>query len=475
MNRFLLKYFVLTITYFLLFVSAQASNVYISNIYINGNKHTKNTIILNEIPFSKGDIMSRKLLDKNIDDTKENLTNLSLFNYINISTEKDSLFIINKMVDSTLEYINVNISVEERWYYWPMLNIKLEERNLNSWIKKGEMNRITYDVGMRIYNMFGNNHKLTFSGSFGFEKGFNFSYSNIALNRQRTLLIGVSGYSLFNKTLNVKSEENKPVYIKYNDRFISKNYGMSFNFAYRSSIRQKHEVSVEFDRGSILDTVLQVNPAYWGIHGTVSHTFSVGYNYTIEGRDYNIYPTSGYYINCGLRLSDVNGFELVYSKFKLNCQYYAPLSERWYWGSKINLSANHKSKNAYIYDKALGYDNINMVGYDYYVADGQVFTIINNNIRYKIMSKKVVQLNFLSALSKFNKIHFTIYAKLNVDAGYVFNKHKNEGNRLENRPLYGSGLGIDVVTYYDTILSISYAINKFGEKGFFFGISTPLI
>lgn len=31
-------------------------------------------------------------------------------------------------------------------------------------------------------------------------------------------------------------------------------------------------------------------------------------------------------------------------------------------------------------------------------------------------------------------------------------------------------IGLDLITYYDIVLNCSYAINKMGERGFYFGI-----
>ncbi|MDR0713576.1 MAG: hypothetical protein LBF89_04865, partial [Bacteroidales bacterium] len=68
----------------------------------------------------------------------------------------------------------------------------------------------------------------------------------------------------------------------------------------------------------------------------------------------------------------------------------------------------------------------------------------------------------------------TLYAKLLYDIGYVHNSYRNELNTLANTFLWGSGAGLDLVTYYDIILHCSYAINKMGKGGFYFGIKAPI-
>ncbi len=483
------KYFILPALLFLICQCLNAKDISISKIIIIGNKSTKEFVILRELPFVEGTQTDSSSFEMLIESAKENLTNTSLFNFINISWEKDYDGLHQKdygnltiqqsnsypQYSDTLEPVTIIINVEERWYYWPLINIKLEDRNFSSWIKNAKINKITLDLGVKLDNMFGRAHRMSFSGSFGYEKGFAFSYNNIFLDRSGKHILGVRGFNHYNKTINAFSQDNKAKYIKASNGFMLKEFGGEISYTYRNNIRQRHTISLGFNRSSIKDTVLIANPSYWGINGTRSHTFTIGYEYSIEGRDYNVYPTSGYFIDVDGKSSCVNGFDLNYVKLKLNFQYYKPLGKRWFWSTNMNIGSTYKNKRAYLYDQAMGYGTINMTGYDYYVADGQHYIIMNNSIKYMIMPKRIFTMNFIRRLDKFYKIHLTVYAKLMVDAGYISNKYKSIGNELENRSLIGSGVGIDVVTYYDTVLSISYAINKFGEKGFFFGIKLPLL
>lgn len=48
-------------------------------------------------------------------------------------------------------------------------------------------------------------------------------------------------------------------------------------------------------------------------------------------------------------------------------------------------------------------------------------------------------------------------------------------NTLEGNFLYGWGVGLDLVTYYDNIFRLEYTINKFGESGFFLHFGAPFL
>jgi len=424
---------------------------------------------MRELPFHAGDVMSEDKLIYQLNVATNHLNNTSLFNYVYIDYMPDTLD-----VPDCLSCI-VTIAVEERWYYWPQVNLKLEDRNLSSWIKEKDFNRITIGWGMRVYNVFGMRHKITVSNYFGHEKGARLAYSNIALDKKRTQLLGFSVSTLFNKTINLRSENNEVIYIKNPDKFLDKTTEALVRYSYRPGIRMTHSIDMGYTGTILEDSVLMMNKDYWGTDRAVNHAALLSYNYSYEHRDYIVYPTKGYYVEAGLTGITADKMRFFYGNLNLKLQYYKDLSSRWFWSSRMNAGASFKNKRAYIYDRHVGYEEKNITGYDYYVVDGQHYTILNNDIRFLLMPKKVFTVGGSSEkVSKFRKIHFTLYAKLTYDIGYVHNCYSHPTNNLANTFLWGSGAGIDLVTYYDVVLNCSYAINKMGEGAFFFGIKAPI-
>ena len=445
-----------------------ASDICIADIRISGNKITKDFTILRELPFRKGDIMPEDQLVPQLTVATEHLNNTSLFNYVYIDYIPDTL--------NRADYISciVTIRVEERWYYWPQVSIKLEDRNLSSWLHEKDFSRITIGWGLRVYNVFGMNHKITASHYFGFEKGLRLAYSNIALDKKRTKMLGFSVSALYNKTINIRSEDNKVVYIKNPDRFLDRTFESVVNYTYRPGIRNTHSVDAGYKRVDLNDTVLKINKDYRGTDHLTDHTFMLSYKYSYEHRDYITYPTKGYYVGTEITGMTADKMCFFYGELNLRLQYYEEFFPRWFWSSRLNTGATFKNKHAYIYDRHVGYEEKNITGYDYYVIDGQHHAILNNDIRFLVMPKKIFRLGSSDKLSKFSKIHFSLYAKLSYDIGYVHNSYKSTTNTLANTFLWGSGIGLDLVTYYDIILNCSYAINKMGEGGFYFGIKAPI-
>ena len=453
---------------FLFFGYINATDICISEIRISGNKQTKDFTIMRELPFRLGDIMPEDKFIHQLQIATEHLNNTSLFNYVEIDYMPDSLD-----RDDCISCI-ITISVEERWYYWPQVSLKLEDRNLSNWIHEKNFNRITIGWGMRVYNVFGMRHKFTISNYFGFEKGFRVGYYNIALDKERTQMLGFNFSALYNKTLNLFTENNKVIYMKDPNNFLDKTYGGAINYSYRPEIRTVHSFDIGYERTNLRDTVLMLNKDYWGTDNLINNTFSLSYNFSYEHRDYVAYPTKGYFISSGLIGKTADNMNFLYGELNLKLQYYKDMSSRWFWSSRVNSGITFKNKHAHIYDRHVGYDDKIITGYDYYVVDGQNYMILNNDIRYLVMPKKIFNLMPSKKSTKFSKIHFSLYARLCYDIGYVHNDYKLNSNTLANTFLWGSGLGLDLVTYYDIILNCSYAINKMGEGAFYFGIKAPI-
>ena len=447
---------------------AVASDICISEIRISGNRQTKDFTIMRELPFRKGDVMPEDRLVYRLTVAAEHLNNTSLFNYVNVDYIPDTL----RQTDC--RPCIVTVRVEERWYYWPQVSIKFEDRNLSAWLHEKDFKRITIGWGMRIYNVFGLRHKITLSNYFGHEQGGRMAYSNIALDRKRTQLLGFGFNALFNKTVNAYSANDKVVYVKDPSRFLESAVEGSVNYSYRPGIRMIHSFDAGYRWVRLGDTLLALNRDYWGTGRQVNHTFRLSYNYSYEHRDYIVYPTRGYYISSGVTGFAADRMRFFCGELDLKLQYYREIVPRWFWSSRLNGGASFKNRQAYLYDQHVGYEDRYITGYDYYVVDGQHYAILNNDLRLLIMPKKVFTIGRTKRLAKFTKIHFTVYAKLICDAGYVYNAYRRENNTLANTFLWGSGIGVDIVTYYDIVLNGSYAINKMGEKGFYFGIKAPV-
>jgi hypothetical protein len=108
-----------------------------------------------------------------------------------------------------------------------------------------------------------------------------------------------------------------------------------------------------------------------------------------------------------------------------------------------------------------------------FLIDGSSYGLFKSNFKYQIVKPRIQRLAFLP-IEKFNTFHYAFYVNLFADAGYVFNKKVSEGNFLENKALYSSGIGIDFVSYYDLVFRIEGTWNSINQTGLFLHLVAPI-
>jgi hypothetical protein len=78
------------------------------------------------------------------------------------------------------------------------------------------------------------------------------------------------------------------------------------------------------------------------------------------------------------------------------------------------------------------------------------------------------------ANTNFEKFHYGFFLNFYLDAGYVIDQKYASMNPLSNQLLYGTGLGLDFVTFYDKVIRFEYSLNKDLEHGFFLHFIKPI-
>lgn len=446
-------------------VRAEGKEYLVRDIILIGNKTTKDYIILRELPIKINDTLNEFRMEKVFNRCRENLENLHLFNYVRI---------FESFPDKEKNTLIINIHVEERWYIWPLVNVYLENRNMSTWLKDWDLSRITVESGFKIDNCLGLNHKLIASLKLGYQKALYFGYRNISPGSGGRHFFSLSIEAMKSHNLDYITKNNAPLHLKENDKILEQSVEAKLYYVYRHSIRTTHNIDFIYNHTRLDPLILESNPHYWGDPRTEHSSFRLNYFYCQDQRDYHVYPLEGFYVKAGFNTYVTDNRSVYALQIEGSLQYYLPLGRRWYASSNLTVSKSFKNADSWILDRAIGYDNNILRGYEYYVADGQAFVVSNNTIKFNMLPKTIVTLNRIAWLSKFYKIHFSLYAKAHFDMGYAWNKFYNSTNLLSNQFLYAGGIGIDIVTYYDIILGFDYSINKQGQSGFYFSFKLPI-
>ncbi|MEP6711324.1 MAG: POTRA domain-containing protein [Ferruginibacter sp.] len=435
-----------------------SSKLHIAAINVTGNKKTKTYIILKEIPFKSGDSITAGELYKNLLAAKQLVYNTSLFTEVKITPE----FI------SAAE-IKLNVTVKEKWYIYPTPQFQLVDRNFNEWLKvyNGSLDRVIYGAKFAHYNLSGRRDQLRIYLLNGYARNISFSYLAPASNTKLTEGFGISAGYTQNREIAYRTNfDNKLLQYKNEKNFVRNVFSTAASYLVRKGYYKRHVYRFGYSYLNVTDTILSpaYNPGYLN-----SSKSSVGYpdfiyafqysntdniNYPLKGKIYGVS-----FLKRGLALT--GGINL----FSVDAAFYKYFAHGHDWYSSVELDTKLKLpfKQAFINQRALGFQEFYLRGLEYYVVDGVAAALAKYTLKKKIISFKIPVPFHIKTLPA---IPFTIFAKTYADAGYSYIKREFD-TRLNNRLLYTGGFGIDILTLYDINLKIEYSFNQLGENGLF--------
>jgi hypothetical protein len=77
-------------------------------------------------------------------------------------------------------------------------------------------------------------------------------------------------------------------------------------------------------------------------------------------------------------------------------------------------------------------------------------------------------------IEEFSYFPLRLFLSTNFDHGFVNDRNQIPSNtRLTNTYLFGYGMGLDLVTFYDMVFRFEYSINNQNEGTFFFNLRAP--
>lgn len=432
----------------------------IDSIELHGNKRTKPVILFRELPFNIGDTVAIENLPVLLKKAKENLLNTSLFNFADIDT-----------FNTKFNSVSISIKVVERWYFWPIPIFEQASRNINTWFYEKDYDRINYGLFFAKVNFRGRNELLRFVFRRGFREQYGFAYSNPGIGIRQKLGYEVKYLFYRQKKLAYSTFDSKPLDL-YTEDYNYKNSSGSISFTYRPKIYNWHFISVSFNDHFLSDTLFLLNPDFIQNSNKSIQYFTAQYSFTRDFRNSNYYPLKGYYF---MGTITKTGFDLLkdepdFFTFNIKASKYIEITKRIYGSTAGQFEYSNRNSPSFIFSKAFGYGNYTK-GMELYVVDGNGFWLWNTSLRYQLVKPRTKQFKLLKA-EKFSKFHYALYTSLNFDLGYVINETHTLVQHA-NEHLYGYGIGLDFVTYYDIVLRIEASRNKFGETGIFLHFNAP--
>lgn len=425
----------------------------VQNILITGNKRTRPDIIMRELPFRPGDRYELQELVRNFEKARKQLMNTTLFHEVVVALKSFNGY-----------NVDVLVQVKERWYIFPVPYFKPVDRNLNQWLveQKASLSRVNYGAKLMYNNVTGRNDKLRVYAITGYTQQFAFNYDRLYIDRQLKWGMNLNLALGKNREINYNTLEDKQAFLKSDD-YLRNFFNASAELTYRRAIKTRHRFGIGYTSERVNDSVVAENPSYFKAGRTQIRFPEVYYAMNYFDVDYIPYPTKGYVADLTIGKKGLNN-----------------IMNLWYINAK-GMGSWHTGKNSffslavagnlklpftqpYFNKRFLGYGDIFMQGYEYYVVDGVAGGYTKATFGQKLLGFKV-RIPGTRKLAP-QAIPINIYGKVYGNAGYVYDPQPGN-NVLSNRLLLSGGFGLDIFTIYDWTLKLEWSFNQLGENGLY--------
>ena len=443
---------------------AAPSRVAVLGITISGNKITKERIILREMLVQEGDTLAETELTERMERSRQNLMNTGLFNTVTV---------LPLYLDAS--HAMVEVSVHERWTIWPSPIFELADPNFNTWWRTFErdLGRVNYGAYLYKYNFRGRNETLYIKAQFGYARQFGFRYKVPGIDQRGRWGMSVGAYYTEQAEVTAATEGNRRVLLRRTDGPNRDEQKADIEVSYRRSHDVRHFLRAAFVQASARDTVIATAIDYFDGQASDARYLSLGYGITWDRRDLRIFPRAGHYAEARV---DRLGLGLLSNNAPDITTAYLSVKKWWKLGEPLSLSLGARGKYTwgtppYYAQEGLGYGHY-VRGYEYYVIDGENFTLGKANAIIQLVRPRNQRVEFMPA-EAFRSLYFALYLNLYADVGRVWDSRYNATNPLAGQWMSGYGAGIDVVSSYDQVIRFEYTLNALGEHGFFLHFSQP--
>ena len=430
------------------------SSFIIRNIDITGNKKTKPSIILRELPFKPGEAFTLQQLVQKFETARRQLMNTALFHDVVVALK-----------NSEGVYADILVEVKERWYLFPAIYFRPVDRNLNQWIveQKASLKRVNYGAKILYFNTSGRNDKLEASVSGGYTRQLSFSYERPYFDKK--LKWGWNaGFAIGkNREVNYNTIDNKQVFFKDESQFIRNFIYARTEITYRKAINTKHRIGIAYTQEEVKDTVLALNPDYFKSGSNHIRVPELYYAMTYYNLDYIPYPTKGYAAEVFVGKKGINR---TFNLWQLSVKGLGswPLMPKTFLSLRVLGHLKLPFKQPFFNQRIFGYGDMQLQGYEYYVMDGVAGALIKTSVTREVINFKIRMPHKKDKDGL--QVPFRIFAKVYGNTGYAHNPRPGE-NFLTNKLLYSGGLGIDIVSLYDFTFKLEWSFNQLGQNGLF--------
>ncbi len=457
------------------------SYIHIKEASVEGNKRTRDRIIIRELDFSIGDslatfqkdlkfgVQGKRFISTDSSEivmrlkySRENIVNTKLFLTVDIYVQQ-------------LETNNykLHIKVHERWYFWAFPVVRIDAPNFNEWLKDPDFADVSMGIFTSHNNLWGLSHQASLAVYGGSSSLYGLGYYIPWIGKgQKT---GLRMNAVYSNSSNVEygSAENERLMIYEKNSL--KEVTINAKFTFRPGLYNYGTLNIGADFASISDSLFSLTDRYFPDGKQSISTLTLYLDYYYDSRNSKSYPLKGNLMRVfidkkglGIISHDIDLFH-----YGIDFHFYQKLSKKFFVAEMVKAVKSSSVNAPYYYQQSLNSDGNFIRGFDYYTLKGDEMVYFRANIKYELVAPRVKGAKKGKEESKFKNIQYAFYLNFFSDAGYVWNDYTTN-NPYNNKMLFSWGLGLDFVSYYDLVLRFEYAFTSIGTHGFFFGFGMPI-
>jgi len=435
------------------------------SIHIVGNEKTKENIITRELSVSVGNAYKLKNLKDTLQLVKNRIYNTNLFNVVEVNIQE---------LDSARA--DILIRVEERWYIYPIPLFKLADRNFNDWWvnRDHDFQRVNFGIVYSQFNVRGRAERLRLTAQTGFEDRFIFNYRIPYIDKKQHHGLMPEVFLIQSKNLGYESVDHLRTFILAESE-MRQSVGVSMFHTYRKRFYDYHFTGLGMYNTQIADTIAFLNPNYLGDGRTHQRFMTATYGYQFDTRNNINYPFTGTNFIASMTKTGLGEGNLDYVSANVRLAKYWDLKRGFYTGHSVQGYWSSDASRPFLNYYGLGFEpQVYVRGYELDLIEGSSFLLTKNSTR-KLLWKSKANLGKGMPIKQFRTIPIAFYGKVFFDGGYVWSFENNEANtRLTDKFIYGTGVGIDMVTIHDLVIRFEYSRNWDGETQFFLNFMTDI-
>jgi len=448
-------------------IAAQSSTLIVRDIIVAGNEKTELSVVMRESPMNVGDSVTLVQLQGKIQEFNENLIKTSLFNFVNIDYTIDSIF------------VDLQVKLEERWYFWIYPILEQAERNLSTFLSSPDRDKINYGIAADIYNINGRNETLKLKFRLGYKEHYLIAFHKNGFGQNRNSSVKIQTELFRQKSSEYDVLDNSPVYISDYNKYIINCFISGANYCYRPELNYFFSFGLKYKYSVFKKNIFFSNISLSGDEMKTEYLIPhISFHY--DSRNSKLYPVKGLLVDvyCGenTSLREETG---SFTTMGCNIQYNKQISESIFsLRSELSyyLFYDYKQKPVLLKDKLDFCRNFWIRGYELYYLVGSHIVGWQNTLGVKISDFKIHRIaKFLP--SEFSKTYSRIYLDVFFDMCYVKSENNAFGqlNPMNDKLLYSTGIAINLETYYDRLFSIYVAYMGYsGKSGIFVNYKTPI-